>query len=89
MAAQEPQLELGRELLRDLARDEAAEAGVDAVGVVAVAVRDVLDERAGRPHPLARGVGDRGGSPLTATSQTSATVSVSPVRPIAVRWATR
>ena len=57
--AQQPQLQLPRQLLGDRAVDEAAEAGVDAVGVLARAVRGALDELAGRPHLLARRVGQR------------------------------
>ena len=50
MAAQQPQLQLGRLLGRDRLRDEPAEAGVDAVRVVA----DLrLEERARRSRPLA------------------------------------
>ena len=54
VAAQEPQLELLGQLLRNRARDEPPEAGVDAVGVLLVAVRGALDELAGRAHALPR-----------------------------------
>ena len=56
VAAQEAELELLGQLLGDRARDEAAEAGVDAVGVLLAAVRGLLDELAGRAHALARRV---------------------------------
>ena len=53
VAAQETELELLGQLLRDRLRDEPAEAGVDAVGVLARAVRRAVDDRARRVH-LAR-----------------------------------
>jgi hypothetical protein len=56
MTAQEPQLELLRLLDRNRARDEAAEARVDAVGVVIP--RDPIDELARRPHLLPRLLGE-------------------------------
>ena len=59
VAAQEAELELFGQLLGDRARDEAAEAGVDAVGVLLAAVRGLLDELAGGAHALARGVRER------------------------------
>ena len=59
VAAQEPELELLGQLLRDRARDEAAEARVDAVGVLLAAVRGLLDELAGGAHALPRRVGER------------------------------
>ena len=56
--AQQPQLQLLGLLLRDRNRHEAAEAGVDAVGVFTASVRGALHELAGRIHPLARPVGE-------------------------------
>ena len=53
VAAEEAQLELLGQLLRDRARDEAAEAGVDAVRVLLAPVRRLLDELA-RRAPSAR-----------------------------------
>jgi hypothetical protein len=58
MAAKQPQLELFRQLLGDRARDEAAEAGVHAVGVLLAAVRGVLDDLARRSHSLSRRLGE-------------------------------
>jgi hypothetical protein len=57
--AEQPQLELLRQLLRDRPVHEAAEAGVDAVGVLARAVRGALHELAGRRHLFARALGER------------------------------
>ena len=54
VAAQEAELELLGQLLGDRLRDEAAEARVDAVRVLARAVRGALDELARGAHPLAR-----------------------------------
>ena len=48
--AQQPQLQLLGQLLGDRAVDEAAEAGVDAVRVLARSVRSALDELARRAH---------------------------------------
>ena len=80
VAAQEAELELLGQLLGDRARDEAAEAGVDAVGVLLAAVRGLLDELAGRAHALARRVGERDRAARgRATSQTSASARSSPV----------
>ena len=87
--AQQPQLQLLGQLLGDRAVDEAAEAGVDAVGVLAASVRGALDELAGGEHLLPRRVCERRRRASTATAQTSATVRSSPVRPIAVRCATK
>ena len=56
VTAQEAELELFGQLLGNRARDEAAEAGVDAVGVLLAAVRGLLDELAGGAHAPARGV---------------------------------
>ena len=50
VAAQQPQLELLRQLPRDPLRDEAAEAGVDAVRVLVEPVRGALDERSSGTH---------------------------------------
>ena len=58
MAAQQAELELLRQLLGDRPGDETAEARVDAVRVLALAVDGSLDEVAGGPHPLAGRVGD-------------------------------
>ena len=53
--AEQAQLQLLGQLLRDLLRDEAAEAGVDAVGVLVRAVRGALDDaRAPRASARAR-----------------------------------
>ena len=60
VAAQEAQLELPRQLLRDRLRDETAEPGVHPVRVLARAVRGPVDELARRDHPLPRGVGEPG-----------------------------
>ena len=59
MAAQEAQLQLLGELLRNVSRDEAAEAGVDAVRVLPA---NALDELASRPHALTCRVGQLGRS---------------------------
>ncbi len=56
--AQKAQLELLGQLLRDRARDEAAEPRVDAVRVLARAMRSALDELAGGAHLLPRRVGE-------------------------------
>ena len=61
MRAQQPQLQLAGQLLRNRAVDEAAEAGVDAVRVLLRSVRRALDERARGAHLVARGVGERRG----------------------------
>ena len=59
VAAQEAELELLGELRRDRLRDEAAEAGVDAVGVLARGLRGgAVDELAGRGHLRAPVVGE-------------------------------
>ncbi len=61
VASQEPELELLGELRRDRLRDEAAEAGVDAVGVLARRFRrGAVDELAGRGHLRAALIGERG-----------------------------
>ena len=52
MAAQEPELKLLGQLLGNGAGDKAAEAGVDAVGVLARSVDGSLDEVARGAHPL-------------------------------------
>jgi len=57
MRAEQPELQLLGLLRRDRDRDEAAEAGVDAVGVLATAMRGSLHELARRVHLLARPVG--------------------------------
>jgi hypothetical protein len=57
VTAQQPELQLFGELLGDRARDEAAEAGIDAVGVLDASVRRLVDELAGGAHALARRVG--------------------------------
>ena len=59
--AQQAELELLGQLLGDLLGDEAAEARVDAVGVLVRPVRRVLDDRAGGAHARARIVGQRRG----------------------------
>jgi hypothetical protein len=64
VAAQQAELELARQLGRDRLGDEAAEAGVDAVRVLALAVRRARDERAGSPHPRARRLGQLRARPL-------------------------
>ena len=64
VAAQEAQLQLGRLLLGDRLRDEAAEPGVDAVGVLAGAEGGTLDECAGGAHLRPRLVGELGRVPL-------------------------
>jgi hypothetical protein len=62
VAAQEAELQLLRELRWNRLRDEAAETGVDAVGVLAGRLRRcAVDERTGGGHPGAAVVGDRGG----------------------------
>ena len=58
--AEQPELQLLGQLFRDGARDEATEPGVDAVRVLARAVRGALDELARGAHLLARGVGEHG-----------------------------
>jgi len=59
VAAQEAELELLGELRRNRLRDEAAEAGVDAVGVLARGLgRGAVDELAGRGHLRAPVVGE-------------------------------
>ena len=79
MAAQQAQLQLLGQLLRDRLRDEAAEAGVDAVRVLARAVRGALDEpRAASIRSRAESASSTG-APSTATAQTSSTVRSSPV----------
>ena len=50
--AEQSQLQLGGLLFRDRDGNEAAESGVDAVGVLAAPVRGALDELAGCTHPL-------------------------------------
>ncbi len=60
VGAEQPQLQLGGLLLRDRDGHEAAEAGVDAVGVLAAPVRGALDELAGSAHPLPGLVGQLG-----------------------------
>ena len=64
VAAEEPQLELLGQLLRDRRRDEPAEPRVDPVGVLARPVRGALDQLAGGAHPVSRRVGERDGRPL-------------------------
>ena len=64
VAPQQAQLQLRGLLLRDRLRDEAAEARVDAVGVLAGAVRGPLDDRAGGAHLRPRLVGELGRVPL-------------------------
>ena len=84
--AQEPQLQLLGQLLGNRLRDEAAEAGVDAVRVLARAVRGALDELARGAH-LPRAESARAaGARSTATAQTSATVRSSPVRATGGTW---
>ena len=61
VAAQEAQLQLLGQLLRDRLRDEAAEPGVHTVGVLAPSVRGAIDDRAGLDHPPACGLGKRRG----------------------------
>ena len=56
MASKEAHLQLLGQLLRDRARDEPAEAGVDAVRVLLLAVNRALDEVAGGLHALPGGV---------------------------------
>src|SRR5207249_1014978 len=58
MAAQEPHLQLFRQLLRNGLRDEATEARVDAVRVLARSVRGALDELTRCPHLVARCVAE-------------------------------
>ena len=60
MRPQQAQLELRGLLLGNRDSDEAAEAGVDAVGVLAASVRGSLDELAGGNHALPRLVGQLG-----------------------------
>ena len=60
VGAKQPKLQLGGLFLRDGDRDEAAEAGVDAVGVLAAAVRRAFHELAGGAHLLPRLVGELG-----------------------------
>ena len=57
MRAEQPELQLFGLLLRDRDRDEAAEAGVDAVGVLAAPVGGSLHELACGVHPLSCPVG--------------------------------
>src|ERR1041384_194919 len=64
MTAEQAQLQLLRQPFRDRLGDEAAETGVDAVGVLARAVRGALDDRACRVHLVARVVGELGGRSL-------------------------
>src|SRR5581483_6990816 len=59
VAAQQAQLELLGQLLGNRLRDEAAEAGVDAVRVLAAPVGGAVDHRSRRLHPFARGVSER------------------------------
>ena len=80
MAAQEPELELLAELLRDVGRDEAAEARVHAVRVLAL---DPVDERSRRAHALlarSRRASRRARRPRPPTRRE--TVRSSPVRTI-------
>ncbi len=56
--AQQPQLQLRGLLLGDRNGDEAAEAGVDAVGVLAAPVRGSLHKLAGGVHSFPRQVGE-------------------------------
>ena len=78
---EQTQLQLLGQLLRDLLRDEAAEAGVDAVGVLA-ASRARRARRPRAPRCILRGrASDKGAErPSTATAQTSSRVRSSPVR---------
>ena len=80
VAAQQAELELLRELLRDVGRHEAAESGVHAVGVLAA---HAVDELACGAHLLPGRVGSVAVPPWTATSHTSARARSSPVRTIA------
>ena len=65
MRAEQAQLQLLGQLLGDLLRHEAAEAGVHAVGVLVRAVRGVLDDARAPPHLCARVVGEQcGRAPL-------------------------
>ena len=61
MAAQEAELELLAELLRDVSRDEPAEAGVHAVRVLAL---DPVDEGSRGPHALLRRAGEGRRQPI-------------------------
>src|SRR2546428_12685640 len=64
MTAEQAQLQLARQLFGDRLRDEAAEAGVDPVRVLAGAVRGSVDELAGGPHLCPRTVGERRALPV-------------------------
>ena len=59
MAAKQPELQLGRELLGDGARDEAAKACVDPVRMLVRAVSRALDELAGAHDLVARLAAER------------------------------
>ena len=59
--AEQPQLQLLRQLLGDLLRDETAEARVHAVGVLVGAVCDPLDDLPRRPHVVSCALGERRG----------------------------
>ena len=88
--AQQPQLQLLGQLLGDRAVDEAAEAGVDAVRVLAACRAPRARRARARRASSSRAASESAaGARSTATAQTSATVRSSPVRPIAVLWATR
>ena len=80
MAAQEAELELLGELLRDVRGHEAAEARVDAVGVLALDAVDELARR--RASALSPTSASSAAAPSTATAHTSASVRSSPVRTI-------
>jgi len=64
VAPQQPHLQLLGQLLRDRPRDEAAEAGVDPVRVLPLAVRRPHHELACGAHALAGAVGERDGGAL-------------------------
>ena len=59
MAAQQAELQLLGQLLRDRLRDEAPEAGIYTVGMFVPAVRSTVDDLARRAHLLARLVRQR------------------------------
>jgi len=60
---QQPQLQFLGQLLGDLLRDEAAEAGIHTVGVLVRTVRDPLDDLPGGAHLNSRTLGERRGRP--------------------------
>ena len=63
VASQQSQLQLLGQLLRDRLRDEAPEAGVDPVRVLAAAVRGAIDDGPRLDHPLPGRFGQRHGRP--------------------------